>query len=184
MCTGRSLLIFSNVIFKILPGGHIGFFLTSPNFSSTWPVYMKKSLMIFRYVTFKMAAWWPYWIFWFLDSKTSVWLWIWHPNFRRTLLVCMERRLLIFRDITFKMTVCQPYWIFMPPPLGAGAIMFSGCPSLRPCEAWNTLFWPVHGSVGPPDQPLPFYCMSVGPSVRPSLRPSVPRGFRAFAGEG
>ena len=58
--------------------------------------------------------------------------------------------------------------IFMPPPLGAGGIMFSGCPSVRPAvrpsEAWNTLFWPVHGSVGPPDQPLPFYGMSVHPS--------------------
>ena len=49
----------------------------------------------------------------------------------------------------------------MPPPLGAGGIMFSGCPSIRlsvrpsvrPSEAWNTLFWQVHGSVGPPDQP-------------------------------
>ena len=37
--------------------------------------------------------------------------------------------------------------------LGAGGIMFSGCPSVRPSEAWNTFFWPVHGSVGPPDQP-------------------------------
>ena len=51
--------------------------------------------------------------------------------------------------------------------------------SVRPSEAWNTLFWPVHGSVGPPDQPWPFYSMS----VRPSVRPSVWRGFRAFAGE-
>ena len=25
------------------------------------------------------------------------------------------------------------------------------CPSVRPSEAWNSLFWPVHGSVGPPD---------------------------------
>ena len=56
----------------------------------------------------------------------------------------------------------------MPPLLGAGGIMFSGCPSVRPSEAWNTLFWPVHGSVGPPDQPWPFYGMSVRPSVRPS----------------
>ena len=61
----------------------------------------------------------------------------------------------------------------MPPPLGAGGIMFSGCPSVRPSEAWNTLFWPVHGSVGPPDQPYPFYGMSVRPSVRPSVRLSV-----------
>ena len=46
-------------------------------------------------------------------------------------------------------------------------------PSVRPSEAWNTLFWPVHGSVGPPDQPLRFYGMSVRPSVRPSVCPSV-----------
>ena len=52
-------------------------------------------------------------------------------------------------------------YIFMPPPLGAGGIMFSGCPSVHPSEAWNTLFWPVHRSVGPPDQP---YGMSVRPS--------------------
>ena len=26
-------------------------------------------------------------------------------------------------------------------------------PSVRPSQAWNTLFWPVHGSVGPPDRP-------------------------------
>ena len=65
----------------------------------------------------------------------------------------------------------------MPPPLGAGGIMFSGCPSVRPSvrpsEAWNTLFRPVHRSVGPPDQPLPFYGMSVRPSVRSSVRLSV-----------
>ena len=45
-------------------------------------------------------------------------------------------------------------------------------PSVRPSEAWNTLFWPVHGSVGPPNQPLLFYGMSVRPSVRLSVRPS------------
>ena len=77
--------------------------------------------------------------------------------------------------------------LFMPAPLGAGGIMFSGCPSVRPSEAWNTLFWPVHRSVGPPDQPLPFYGMSVRPSVCPSVRlsvrPSVRRGFLAFAGD-
>ena len=57
----------------------------------------------------------------------------------------------------------------MPLPLGAGGIMFSGCPSVRPSEAWTTLFWPVHGSVGPPDQPYHFTaCPSVHLSVRPS----------------
>ena len=64
---------------------------------------------------------------------------------------------------------------FMPPPLGAGGIMFSGCPSVRPFQAWNTFFWPVHGCVGPSDQPWQFYGMPVYPSVR--------RSFRAFAEE-
>ena len=63
--------------------------------------------------------------------------------------------------------------IVMPPPLGARGIMFSGCPSVRPSEAWNTLFWPVHRSVGPPDQP--FYGMSVRPSVRPERFPGICR---------
>ena len=67
----------------------------------------------------------------------------------------------------------------MPPPLGAGGIVFSGCPSVRPSEAWNNLFSHVHGSVGPADQPWPFCGMSVRPSVRPSAR----RGYWAFAGE-
>ena len=60
----------------------------------------------------------------------------------------------------------------MPPPLGAGGIMFSGCPSVHPSicpsEDWNTLFWPVHGSIGPLGQPWLFYGMSVRPSVRQS----------------
>ena len=74
--------------------------------------------------------------------------------------------------------LCQTYklTIIMPPPLGARGILFSGClsvrPSVRPSEAWNTLFWPVHDSVGPPDQPWPFYGMSVRPSVCPSICPS------------
>ena len=61
----------------------------------------------------------------------------------------------------------------MPPPLGAGGSMFSGCASVRPSEARNTLFPSVHGSVGSSDQPWPFYGMSVRPSVSPSVRPSV-----------
>ena len=48
-------------------------------------------------------------------------------------------------------------------------------PSVPPSEAWNTLFWPVHRSVGPPDQPLPFYGMSVRPSVRPERFPDICR---------
>ena len=75
------------------------------------------------------------------------------------------------------------YHVVMLPPLGAGGIMFSGCPSVRPSEAWNTLIWPVHGSVGPPDQSWPFYGMSVCPSVHLSVRPSVrPERFPGICG--
>ena len=63
------------------------------------------------------------------------------------------------------------FLIFMPLPLGAENIMFSGCPSVCPSQAWNNLFSPVHGSVGPSDQPWPFYGMSVRPTVCSSVRP-------------
>ena len=35
-------------------------------------VVIGKSLLIFSEVTFKMAAWWPYWIFWFPHSNFSL----------------------------------------------------------------------------------------------------------------
>ena len=35
-------------------------------------VVIGRSLLIFSDVTFKMAAWWPYWIFWFPDSNFSL----------------------------------------------------------------------------------------------------------------
>ena len=63
--------------------------------------------------------------------------------------------------------------LFMPSPLGAGGIMFSGCPSVRPSEACNNLFSPVHGSVGPSDQPRPFCGKSVRPSVPPERFPGI-----------
>ena len=71
---------------------------------------------------------------------------------------------------------CIAFTVFvMPPPLGAGGIMFSSCPSVRPSEAWNYHFSPLHGSVVPSEQPWPFCDMCVLPSVR--------RCFREFAGE-
>ena len=67
------------LISKWPPGSHIGFFgfrtltlvwlwILTPNLSGTILIYMGRSLLIFIDITFKMAAWWPYWIFWFLDS--------------------------------------------------------------------------------------------------------------------
>ena len=45
--------------------------ISTPNFSCTMLMYMSKSLLIFSDVNFKMAAWRPYWIFWFPDSNFS-----------------------------------------------------------------------------------------------------------------
>ena len=82
-------------------------------------VVIGRSLLIFSDVTFKIAAWWPYWIFcvgayWFsamLISKwlpgshigyfgfwtlTLIWLWITTPNLSGILLQYMGRSLLIF----------------------------------------------------------------------------------------
>ena len=77
MC--RSLLIFSNVNFKIAARRPYCFFfcfrtltllwlwISTPNLSGTILIYMGRSLLTFSDITFKMAAWWPYWIFWFSD---------------------------------------------------------------------------------------------------------------------
>ena len=48
----------------------------------------------------------------------------------------------------------------------------SAYPSVRPSEARNTLCTPVHGSVGPSDQPWPFFGLSARLSGRLSVRPS------------
>ena len=40
---------------------------------------MGRSLLIFSDVTFKMVAWWPYWIF-LVSGLTLLWLWISTPN--------------------------------------------------------------------------------------------------------
>ena len=91
---------------------------------------------------------------------------------------------------------CESYWlwsgykllhflwnsgIFMPPPLGAGGIMFSGCPSVRPSVRRS-----VRLSIRPSVRPKPeiasfdlYMCPLVHPTNRnrftacPSVRPSV-----------
>ena len=77
-------------------------------------VVIGKSLLIFSEVTFKMAAWWPYWLFGF-QTLTLVWLWISTPNLSGTILIFMGRSLLIFSNVTFKMAAWRPYWIFWFP---------------------------------------------------------------------
>ena len=80
--------------------------------------------------------------------------------------------------------------VFMPPPLGAGGIMFLGCPSVRPSfrpkpeiPSFDLYMGPL---VHPTNSNRFTACPSVCPSVRLSVRPSVRlprRGFLAFAGE-
>ena len=77
-------------------------------------MYMGRSLLIFSNVNLKMAAWWPYWIFWFPDSNFSLALNInsklhWQKH------MYIGRSLLIFSSINFKMATWQPYWIFWFP---------------------------------------------------------------------
>ena len=112
---------------KWLPGGHFGFFgsctlplvwlwMSTPKFSRTILVYLGRSLLIFIDVIFKMAAWWPYWIFRFLDSVRSMVSGVCFgfsvSNFMCMLFVAMGRSLLISSNVTFKMGAWQPYWIF------------------------------------------------------------------------
>ena len=42
------------------------------NFICMLELVIGSSLLIFSGVNFKMAAWWPYWIFWFPDSSFSL----------------------------------------------------------------------------------------------------------------
>ena len=48
------------------------FGISISNFICMLMVVIARSLLIFSDVTFKMAAWRPYWIFWFPDSNFSL----------------------------------------------------------------------------------------------------------------
>ena len=48
------------------------FGISISNFICMFMVAIGRSLLIFSVVTFKMAAWQPYWIFWFPDSNFSL----------------------------------------------------------------------------------------------------------------
>ena len=90
MYMGRSLLIFSQfqngrlaAILDFSVSGlcrwqgfrdvsQVCFRISISNFICMLMVVIGKSLLIFSEVTFKMAAWWKYWIFWFPDSNFSL----------------------------------------------------------------------------------------------------------------
>ena len=77
------------------------FGISTSNFICILRVAIGRSLLIFNDVTFKMAAWWPYWIFGF-RTLTLLWLWISTSNFRGTILMYMGRSLLIFSNVILK----------------------------------------------------------------------------------
>ena len=64
----------------------------------------------------------------------------------------------------------------MPPPLGAGGIMFSGCLSVRPSEAWIPSFDLYMGPSVHTTNPDRFTaCPSICPSVRLEMFPGICR---------
>ena len=86
------------------------FGISISNFICMLMVAIGRSLLIFSDVTFKMAAWRPYWIFWFPDSNFTLAL---NINFKLqqhcTILMYMGRSLLIFSNVNFKMAAWRPY---------------------------------------------------------------------------
>ena len=86
---GGGLLIFSDIIFKMAAWrldfsvsglcrrhgfrsiSQVCFGISIQNFICMLMVVIGRSLLIFN-VTFKMAVWWPYWIFWFPDFNFSL----------------------------------------------------------------------------------------------------------------
>ena len=92
----------------------VSFGISISNFICILTVVIGKSLLIFSEVTFKMAAWWPYWIFLFPASKFSLALNI-NSKLSGTKLMYMCRSLLIFSNVNFKMAARQPYWNFWFP---------------------------------------------------------------------
>ena len=125
-------------------------------------------LFALKYVS---LLWVSYWTIYIINSSQTV------------LKSCDENVTQACFDISkYLLKVCDLFYASAFRRLWHYVFGLSVRPSVRPSEAWNTLFWPVHGSVGPPDQPLPFYGMSARPSVRPSVhlsvRPSVRPSIR------
>ena len=126
---GRSLLIFSNVNFKMaildfsvsgLCGwqgfrdvSQVCFGISVSNFICMLMVVIGKSLLIFSEVT----KWPPggHIGFFGFQTLTLVWLWISTPNLSGTIFMYMCRSLLIFSNVNFKMATRQPYWNFWFP---------------------------------------------------------------------
>ena len=132
------------------PAGHIGFFsfrtptlfwpwIWITSFISKLLVYMKKGLLIFRDVTFKMAAWQPYSIFRFPDSK--LWFCFGHQiqtSIAHYLCVWVDRSLAILTDVQLQSRHC-PLLLHL---LGGGILV----------DHWSTIYsyYYYRVSIAPP----------------------------------
>ena len=116
----------ATLISKWPPGNHIGYFgfrtftsvwlwVSTPNFSGTILMYMGRSLSIFSYVNFKMAAWHAF------SSVTQVCFGISVSNFMCISFVAVGRSPVIFSYVAFKMAALR-FWT-----------MFNSNPPISPC---------------------------------------------------
>ena len=72
-----------------------------------------------------------------------------------------------------KISLIYVHTFIMPPPLGAGGIMFSGCPSVRPSVRPKPEILSFDLYMGPLVHQTNRYSFMACPSVRPSVCPSV-----------
>ena len=124
LAMGRSLLIFSDVTFKMAAWQPYCIF-RFPDINISLALHIKSKLhwhitcvygkrpIDFQQCHFQNRRVQPYWIFRYgFRSVTRVYLGISIVNFISMLFVTMGQNLLIFRDVTFKMAAWSPYWIF------------------------------------------------------------------------
>ena len=80
----------------------------------------------------------------------------------------------------------ESFFVFMPPPLGAGGIMFSGCPSVRPSVRPKPEIPSFDLYMGPLVHPTNRDCFTACPSVRLSIPPERFTGIcrRTHGGNG
>ena len=120
-------------------------------------------------------------------SVTQVCFGISVSNFMCMSFVAVGRSLMIVSYVAFKMAAlwfwtmfnCNPPIAHCHPLLWGGGILVDhwstissfSCPSVRRCEAWNTIFPPVHVSIGPFHKRSQFFCLSICPSIWIGLWP-------------
>ena len=109
----------------------------------------------------RAAMWWPY-----STLATAIWWICGSCNNCEGAIWPLYGRLQI--------SLQSPY-VFMPPPLGVGGIMFSGCPSVRPKPEIPSFDLYMGPLIHPTNRNRFTACPSVCPSVRPERFPGICR---------